>query len=161
MIRSIELWMKAGAVILAGAAFAGCDRPKQTEDERIRQQAAEDTRQIKQDAKSFAADTKKEAESFAADTKKEALQARRQVKDAVAGVKEGLAEPDKPGGSATSSVDINSASAAKLQTLPGVSPIVARRIIANRPYDSTDALVSKAHMKQEEYDRISDRIVAK
>jgi DNA uptake protein ComE-like DNA-binding protein len=154
------MWRRVAGVMLLCAACSGCERPKQTEDERIRRQAAEDTRQIKQDAKSFAADTKKEAQSFAADTKKEALQARRQVKAAVAGVKEGLADPSKPGGSATDSIDINSASAARLETLPGVSPIVARRIIANRPYDSTDALVTKAHMKQEEYDRISDSIVA-
>jgi DNA uptake protein ComE-like DNA-binding protein len=141
-----------GAVLLA-LAVAGCQRPQETEDQRIRRQAAEDTRQVKQDAKEFAADTKKEA-----------LHAQRQVKDIVAGVKEGLAEPSKPPSApsaSSSEIDINSASAAKLETLPGVSPIVARRIISNRPYDSTDALVTKAHLKQEEYDRIAGSIVAK
>ena len=148
MIRNI-----AAAALLA-LVLAGCERPKQTEDERIRQQAADDTRQIKQDAKTFAADTKKEA-----------LHAQRQVKAIVAGVKQGLADPAAPAGSAASSssdqVDINHATAAQLQALPGVSPLVARRIIANRPYASTDELVSKAHIHQSEYDRIADSVVTR
>ena len=150
----MPITQKLAAAILATLALAGCQRPKETEDERIRREAAHDTRQIKQDAKSFATDTKKEA-----------LHARQQVRDIVAGVKEGLADPSKPAGSAPSfragQIDINSASAAQLETLPGVSPLVARRILANRPYSSTEDLVAKAHLRQSEYDRISDRVVAR
>ena len=143
---------KVAAVMLGMLALAGCLRPKETEDERIRREAAQDTRQIRQDAKEFAADTKKEA-----------LHARQQVRDVVAGVKQGLADPSVPGRStpASSQVDINHATSAELQSLPGVTPGVARRILANRPYASTDELVTKAHLRQSEYDRLSGRITAK
>jgi DNA uptake protein ComE-like DNA-binding protein len=37
-------------------------------------------------------------------------------------------------------VDVNHASAEELTSLPGVGPVIARRIVEGRPYDSVDAL---------------------
>ena len=57
-------------------------------------------------------------------------------------------------------VDINTASAAQLQAIPGVGDTYAKRIIKNRPYSSKDQLVSKGVLPQGVYNKIKDRIVA-
>ena len=41
-------------------------------------------------------------------------------------------------------IDVNSATEAELDTLPGVGPARAKAIVANRPYASVDALAGKA-----------------
>ena len=38
-------------------------------------------------------------------------------------------------------VDINSASQAELESLPGVGPVIARRIVEGRPYRTVDDLL--------------------
>lgn len=52
--------------------------------------------------------------------------------------------PAAPAGEAVSAIDINGADQAELESLPGVGPALARRIIdhreANGPFDSVDAL---------------------
>ena len=77
-------------------------------------------------------------------------------KDATAlaqGIKEGLTRPN--------SVNINTATKAQLQSLPGVTAKRADTIIANRPYDSPAELVTKKVLSKAEYDKIVDRIAAK
>src|SRR5450631_2102012 len=66
------------------------------------------------------------------------------------GVREGL-KSDKP-------LDLNDAPKKDLLDLPGVSSDRADRIIAARPYGSTDDLVSRRILPQSEYDRIKDHI---
>lgn len=58
-------------------------------------------------------------------------------------------------------LDINSASREKLATLPGVDESVADRIIAQRPYSSTQELVTRHVVSKAEYDQIRDHIEVK
>jgi len=58
-------------------------------------------------------------------------------------------------------VDINSASADDLKALPGIGDAYSKKIIAARPYDKKDQLVSKNVLPQATYDKISAMIVAK
>lgn len=55
-------------------------------------------------------------------------------------------------------VPINSASKEELDTLPGVGPATAEKIIQNRPYVSADELVGKAGLSESTVDKFSDDI---
>jgi competence protein ComEA len=55
-------------------------------------------------------------------------------------------------------ININSASAAELDTLPGVGPARAQAIIANRPYGSIDELLSKAKIPASVFEKIKEQI---
>jgi DNA uptake protein ComE-like DNA-binding protein len=66
------------------------------------------------------------------------------------GVSDGL-KRDKP-------VDLNHATKDQLLRLPGVTPQRANRIIASRPYESPDELVSKHILSSAQYQRIKDRV---
>ena len=57
-------------------------------------------------------------------------------------------------------VDLNSATAAELEALPGIGKATAKKIIDNRPYERKDDLVDKKIVSKKTYDKISDRIVA-
>ncbi|HEY1372226.1 MAG TPA: helix-hairpin-helix domain-containing protein [Candidatus Binatia bacterium] len=57
-------------------------------------------------------------------------------------------------------VDINSASEKELNELPGIEHEDVRKIVKNRPYTRKDELVSKKVLKQKDYDKIKDQIVA-
>lgn len=82
------------------------------------------------------------------------------AKDAKA-VAEGVADGLKSKvGTAGTQVNINTATADELKTLPDVDEVRARRIIVNRPYDHADDLVKKHVINQAEYDRISSQITA-
>jgi competence protein ComEA len=58
-------------------------------------------------------------------------------------------------------VDINTASEADLKALPGIGDAYSKKIIANRPYQKKDQLVSKNVLSQATYDKIKGLIVAK
>lgn len=58
-------------------------------------------------------------------------------------------------------VDINSASAAELDKLPGVGPARAKAIIANRPYNGKDDLTNRKIIPPNVYNQIKDKIIAK
>jgi DNA uptake protein ComE-like DNA-binding protein len=57
-------------------------------------------------------------------------------------------------------LDINTATKAQLQTLTGIGDAYSDKIIAGRPYDRKDQLVSKNIIPQATYDKIKDLIVA-
>jgi DNA uptake protein ComE-like DNA-binding protein len=143
--------------LLVPAALAACialpvlsacnDAPKT--DQQLQQQAAQTTQQVKQDA-----------QEAAANAKVAAAQAERKVDDIAAGVKEGLHTNDKPAPGSPAVVDINSASAARLSSLPGISATRAQRIVGGRPYASPHDLVDKGLISEAEYHRISGDIVA-
>jgi competence protein ComEA len=58
-------------------------------------------------------------------------------------------------------VDINSASAAELDKLPGIGPARAKAIIANRPYGGKDDLSNRKIIPQNVYNQIKDKIIAR
>ena len=58
-------------------------------------------------------------------------------------------------------VDINSATAAELKTLPGVTEGDATKIIQGRPYHDKTQLVSKKVVSEPTYEKIKDHVVAK
>jgi len=78
---------------------------------------------------------------------------RRDAKAMAEGVKEGMNRDKK-------AINVNKASREDLLTLPGMTEHEADRIIAERPYDNTDDLVRRHVLPREEYDKISDRIIA-
>jgi DNA uptake protein ComE-like DNA-binding protein len=77
---------------------------------------------------------------------------RRDTKAVVEGVKEGMGR-DK-------TVNINKASREDLLSLPGVTEREADRIIADRPFADTHALVTRHVLSDAEYDKIRDRVIA-
>ena len=87
------------------------------------------------------------------DTAKATEAARQDAKAVVEGVKEGL--------KAKGLVNINTAAADQLRSLPGIDSARANRIIANRPYDHPDDLVKKRVVSQAEFDRISAQVAAR
>jgi DNA uptake protein ComE-like DNA-binding protein len=72
------------------------------------------------------------------------------------------AKSDKAGTSAKKApLDINSASADELKTLPGIGDAHAKKIVDGRPYKRKDELVQKKVVPQGTYDKIKDQIIAK
>jgi len=55
-------------------------------------------------------------------------------------------------------VEINSATAAQLKTVPGIGDAEAQRIISNRPYMTRSHLVTKNVLSYEAYLALKDRI---
>jgi DNA uptake protein ComE-like DNA-binding protein len=58
-------------------------------------------------------------------------------------------------------IDINTATADELQTIPGIGDAYSKKIIDNRPYARKDEIVKKAGVPQATYDKIKDQIIAK
>jgi hypothetical protein len=63
-------------------------------------------------------------------------------------------EPEEP-----ERLDLNRASVRALERLPGVTPSMAARIVAGRPYDDPHALVERGILTGRELDRIADLVV--
>jgi DNA uptake protein ComE-like DNA-binding protein len=141
--------MAAAGICAARVWVASCNaNGKPESDQQIRQQAQDATEKAK-----VAAD------KAAAEARVAAANAEREANDVAAGVKAGLG--DKKAGGKGGGVDLNSASRATLETLPGVTAATARRIEANRPYDSTRDLVRKGVVSSAEYDRIAGDVTVK
>lgn len=58
-------------------------------------------------------------------------------------------------------IDINSATEAQLDALPGIGKAYAARIIKNRPYRGKNELRDKKIIPGPTYDKIKDRIIAR
>ena len=58
-------------------------------------------------------------------------------------------------------IDINTATAAELEALPGIGPARSAAIIKGRPYKAKDELHEKKIITKAEYDKIKDKIIAK
>lgn len=67
---------------------------------------------------------------------------------------------DKAATTAGKLLDVNSASKADLQALPGIGEVYAQKIIDGRPYQRKDQLVSKKVIPQATYDKIKDQLIA-
>lgn len=58
-------------------------------------------------------------------------------------------------------VDINRATQAELEALPGIGKALAPKIIAGRPYAKKSELVQKKVLNQATYDKVKDLIIAR
>ncbi len=56
------------------------------------------------------------------------------------------------------SISINTGSLSDLDTLPGIGPGYAKKIIDNRPYSNISELISKKIIPQSTFDKIKDKI---
>lgn len=83
-------------------------------------------------------------------TARATVEIKRDAKAVAAGIREGWSR-DKP-------LDVNTATREQLVTLPGVDGKLADRIIAGRPYQKTDDLLSRHILPRAEYSKIADLI---
>jgi len=111
----------------------------------------QDTAKTRQEAQQATEKLKQESKVAAVEIKKGAKEAAAQTKAAVQGVRDGLNTPDKP-------VNINAASKAELQTLPGVDEETANRIINGRPYHTREEVGAKGVVSPEEFNAIKGNI---
>ena len=61
----------------------------------------------------------------------------------------------------TDLIDVNTATAAQLKALPGVTDSDSTKIIQSRPYSDKSQLLSKKVISEATYDKIKDHIVAR
>jgi DNA uptake protein ComE-like DNA-binding protein len=113
-------------------------------------------RQIREQAERTTEQAKEQAQKAAAEARAAAANATREANDVAQGVRQGI--HNGRGGSGL--VNVNAASRADLESLPGVSPATANRIAENRPYGTPYDLVRKRVISQAEFNRISGDVVA-
>jgi DNA uptake protein ComE-like DNA-binding protein len=134
--------------VLVLTLVAGCTAKGTPDDQQVRKEAAQTTAEVKQGAKQAGEQIKQGAAT-----------AERTLNDVAAGVKDGL--KNSPSEDATGAVDINSATKARLMTLPGVGASEADKIIRNRPYDRAHDLVKKGVMDDDAFAKVSSRVVVR
>jgi DNA uptake protein ComE-like DNA-binding protein len=146
------------AICLPMAWLAGCStapQSRQEQDQQLREQAAKTTQDVKAGAKVAAANAKVAAAN-----------AERKLGDIASGVREGLhgdnAATDDSGKPSAmhQRVDLNSASAAAIAALPGISGSKAQDIVDGRPYTRPRDLVKKGLLTAQQYQRIANQVVA-
>ena len=71
------------------------------------------------------------------------------------------AATDKKAADKKGLMDINSATAKELQTLPGIGEAYSKKIIDGRPYRGKNELLDKKIIPAATYNKIKDQIIAK
>lgn len=66
-----------------------------------------------------------------------------------------------PAGAPTALIDLNHATLAELDTLPGVGPATAQRIIDGRPYSAIEDLLRVKGIGQATFDKLKDHITVR
>lgn len=66
--------------------------------------------------------------------------------------------PQSPQSPLSPLVSVNSASQSELESLPGIGPVTAQKIIANRPYQTLDELVAKKAVGTALFEKIKDQL---
>jgi DNA uptake protein ComE-like DNA-binding protein len=132
------------AAILAVAVLTACNPP--ANDQRLQEQAAQATEQAKQGSKQALADARVVAKN-----------AEQAVNDVAAGVKQGIESKGAP----SPRVDLNSASGADLEALPGISVHKAKEIIDHRPYASSHDLVKEGLLTEAQYEEIAPKVTVR
>jgi DNA uptake protein ComE-like DNA-binding protein len=131
---------------IAGLGFlTACNPP--ASDQHLQEQAAQATEQAKQGSKEALADARVAAKN-----------AEQAVNDVAAGVKQGLDTKTAPAGDR---LDLNSASQADLESLPGISPGKARQIVEHRPYTSSHDLVKSGLLTERQFDDIAPKVTVR
>jgi DNA uptake protein ComE-like DNA-binding protein len=137
-------WLAIATV--AGLGFlTACNPP--ASDQHLQEQAAQATEQAKQGSKEALADARVAAKN-----------AEQAVNDVAAGVKQGLDTKTPPAGDR---LDLNSASEADLESLPGISPGKARQIVEHRPYTSSHDLVKSGLLTELQFDDIAPKVTVR
>jgi len=138
-------WLAIATV--AGFGFLNACSPPAS-DQHLQEQAAQATEQAKQGSKEALADARVAAKN-----------AEQAVNDVAAGVKQGLDNKTPPAGSGR--LDLNDASEADLESLPGISPGKARQIIEHRPYTSSHDLVKSGLLTERQFDDIAPKVTVR
>lgn len=71
----------------------------------------------------------------------------------------GLAVPEGAAGVSTQPININTATQAELEALSGIGPVTASKIIAGRPYQRKEELISKKILGKAVFEKIKDSLV--
>ena len=92
----------------------------------------------------------KSPEQIRQDTANATAKLKRDTVAVAQGIKEGLSNKRV--------LDLNTASKGDLASLPGLNDAAADRIIASRPFDNKDQLVTRKVLSQDQYDKVAERV---